>query len=116
MTTLHANSPREAMNRLETLIMLAGMDLPLTVVRDHISASINIIVQQSRLNNGRRVVSSITEICGQESGRILLQELFHAKEHEGDRVEFNANGLFPQSFEAQANELCSEWFTAKTLA
>lgn len=110
MTTLHANSPREAMNRLETLVMLAGMDLPLVVVRDHIAASIDIIVQQTRLSNGRRIISSITEICGQESGKILLQELFHAKELSSGGIEFKGNGLFPQNLSEQT--LRADWFAS----
>src|SRR3546814_20532017 len=56
LTTLHANSPRDALARLETMILMAGMDLPLSAVREHIAASIHFIVQQARLNNGRRLI------------------------------------------------------------
>ncbi|NYT85855.1 ATPase, T2SS/T4P/T4SS family [Pollutimonas harenae] len=76
LTTLHANSPRDALARLETMILMAGMDLPLAVVREHIAASIHFIVQQARLSNGRRLITSIVEITGMESGRIQTQELF----------------------------------------
>ncbi|HLS42384.1 MAG TPA: ATPase, T2SS/T4P/T4SS family [Paenalcaligenes sp.] len=116
MTTLHANSPREALNRLETLVMLAGMDLPLSVVRDHIATSVDIIVQQTRLANGQRIISSITEICGQEGGRILLQELFQAQIMDGGhRVQFKSNGLFPQSFANQPEAVCADWFQAEAV-
>ncbi|HWL27734.1 MAG TPA: CpaF family protein, partial [Burkholderiaceae bacterium] len=76
LTTLHANSPREALARLETMILMAGMDLPLSAVREHIAASIDVIVQQARLSDGRRLVTSIVEITGMESGRIQSQSLF----------------------------------------
>ncbi|WP_447918931.1 ATPase, T2SS/T4P/T4SS family [Achromobacter aegrifaciens] len=76
LTTLHANSPRDALGRLESMIMMAGLDLPLVAVREHIAASVDIVVQQARLADGRRVVTSIAEIAGMESGRIQLQDLF----------------------------------------
>ncbi|WP_454690826.1 ATPase, T2SS/T4P/T4SS family [Achromobacter aloeverae] len=76
MTTLHANSPRDALARLETMILMAGMDLPLAAVREHIASSIHVIVQQARLPDGRRVITSITEITGMESGCIQTQEIF----------------------------------------
>lgn len=76
LTTLHANSPRDALARLETMILMAGMDLPLAAVREHISASIDLIVQQVRAGDGRRYIDSIVEISGIESGRIQLQPLF----------------------------------------
>src|SRR5690606_52238 len=62
--------------RLETMILMAGMDLPLAAVREHIAASIHFIVQQARLGEGRRLITSIVEITGMESGRIQTQELF----------------------------------------
>ena len=76
LTTLHANTPRDALARLETMILMAGMDLPLAAVREHIAGSIHFIVQQSRLSCGRRLITSITEICGLESGVIKSQEIF----------------------------------------
>ena len=76
LTTLHANSPRDALARLETMILMAGMDLPLLAVREHISASIHFIVQQARLGHGHRLITSVVEVTGMESGRIQTQELF----------------------------------------
>ena len=76
LTTLHANTPRDALSRLETMILMAGMDLPLTAVREHIASSIDIIVQQARMPDGSRRLRSISEVTGMESGRIQLQELF----------------------------------------
>ncbi|GAB1578703.1 ATPase, T2SS/T4P/T4SS family [Bordetella petrii] len=91
LTTLHANSPRDALGRLEAMVLMAGMDLPLAVVREHIGASIDIIVQQARLSDGRRVATSIVEITGLESGRIQLQELFRFQQGRG----FIGCGLLP---------------------
>ncbi len=76
LTTLHANSPRDALARLETLVLMAGMDLPLGAIRDQIAAAVDLIVQQARLADGRRLVTGIVEVTGIESGRIQLQELF----------------------------------------
>ena len=76
LTTLHANSPRDALARLETLILMAGMDLPITAIREQIASAVDIIIQQGRLTDGQRVITSISEITGIESGKIQLQELF----------------------------------------
>ncbi len=76
LTTLHANSPRDALARLETLVLMAGMDLPLAAVREQIAAAVDIVVQQTRYGCGARKVSSITEVTGIEGGRIQMQELF----------------------------------------
>ncbi|WP_343499078.1 ATPase, T2SS/T4P/T4SS family [Achromobacter denitrificans] len=83
LTTLHANSPRDALGRLESMILMAGLDLPLTAVREHIAASVDIVVQQARLAHGQRVVTSIAEVTGMESGRIQLQDLFRHDRHRG---------------------------------
>ena len=76
LTTLHANSPRDALARLETLVLMAGMDLPLTAIRDQIASAIDIVIQQARMPDGRRVITGIVEVAGIESGRIQMQELF----------------------------------------
>lgn len=95
LTTLHANSPRDALARLETMILMAGMDLPLTAVREHIAASIDLIIQQARLASGQRLITSIVEIGGTESGRILSQTLFQF-EPEGTAC-FRGCGVLPES-------------------
>jgi pilus assembly protein CpaF len=76
LTTLHANTPRDALARLETLVLMAGMDLPIGAIRDQINSAVDIIVQQSRFACGSRKVTSITEVAGMENGKIQLQELF----------------------------------------
>ena len=98
LTTLHANTPRDALARLETMILMAGMDLPLAAVREHIAGSIDFIVQQSRLSCGRRVITSITEVCGLESGVIKSQEIFRF-DRKGAGA-FMGLGIAPDCFDA----------------
>lgn len=76
LTTLHANSPRDALARLETMVLMAGMELPLPAIREQVAAAIQLIVQQTRFACGTRVVTSITEITGMEGGKFQMQELF----------------------------------------
>ncbi|MEO8745952.1 MAG: CpaF family protein [Candidatus Dormiibacterota bacterium] len=76
MSTLHANNPRDAVNRLETLVLLAGTELPSRAIRSQITSAINIIVQTERLRGGSRKVVSIAEVLGMVDGEIALQELF----------------------------------------
>jgi pilus assembly protein CpaF len=76
LTTLHANNPRECVGRLETLVLMAGAELPSRAIREQIGSAVNIIVQQSRLRDGSRKVVSITEVIGCEAGEVQLQEIF----------------------------------------
>lgn len=76
LTTLHANTPRDGLARLETMVLMAGMDLPLVAIREQITSAVDIVVQQNRFACGSRLVTSITEITGMESGKIQIQELF----------------------------------------
>jgi pilus assembly protein CpaF len=76
LTTLHANTPRDALARLETMILMAGMELPLSAIREQIASAVDIIVQQTRFSCGKRMVTHIVEITGIESGTIQVQELF----------------------------------------
>jgi pilus assembly protein CpaF len=76
LTTLHANTPRDALARMETMSMMAGMDLPLKVIREQIASAIDIIVQQSRLDDGQRKVTYITEVQGMEGETVVLQDIF----------------------------------------
>lgn len=84
LTTLHANTPRDAMARLETLVLMAGMDLPLAAIRDQIVSAVDIIIQQARMVDGRRVVTGIVEVTGIESNKIQLQELFRYEQQGRD--------------------------------
>jgi pilus assembly protein CpaF len=80
LTTLHANSPRDAISRIETMALMAGIDFPIRVIREQIGSAIQLMVQQSRLRDGSRKVTSVTEIAGMEGDRVLMQELFKFKE------------------------------------
>jgi pilus assembly protein CpaF len=76
LTTLHANSPRDALSRMETMVLMSGMDLPLKVVRQQISSAIDLIVQQTRLKDGSRKVTAITEVVGMEGETVVLTDVF----------------------------------------
>jgi pilus assembly protein CpaF len=76
LSTLHANSPRDAMARLETLVLMAGMDLPLRAIREQASSAIDLIVQIARLRDGTRRVTHVTEVHGMENDTIVLQDVF----------------------------------------
>lgn len=84
LTTLHANSPRDGLARLETLVLMAGMDLPLTAIRDQVVSAVDLIIQQARLADGRRVITGIAEVTGIESNKIQLQELFKYEQQRRD--------------------------------
>ncbi|MES2950573.1 MAG: ATPase, T2SS/T4P/T4SS family [Pseudomonadota bacterium] len=84
LTTLHANSPRDALARLETLVLMAGMDLPLSAIRDQVVSAVDIIIQQARMVDGRRVVTGIVEVTGMETSKIQLQELFRFEQQGRD--------------------------------
>ncbi len=76
LTTVHANSPHDAIARLETLVLMAGFDLPLRVIRQQIASAVNLIVQQERLRDGSRKVTRITEVQGMEGDNVVLQDIF----------------------------------------
>ncbi len=76
LTTVHANSPRDSLSRLETLCMMAGMELPLKVIREQLASAIDLIVQQSRLRDGSRKVTAITEVAGMEGDTVVLTDIF----------------------------------------
>lgn len=76
LTTVHSNSPRDAIARLETLCMMAGMNLPIFVIRAQIASAVNLIVQQSRLKDGSRKVVQVTEVQGMEGESVVLQDIF----------------------------------------
>jgi pilus assembly protein CpaF len=76
LTTAHANNPRDMLARLETMVLMAGFDLPVTAIREQIASAIDIVVQQTRFGCGTRKVTHICEVTGVESGRIQLQNIF----------------------------------------
>jgi len=76
LTTLHANTPRDALSRMETMVLMAGMDLPLKVVRQQIASAVDVIIQQTRLKDGARKVTAITEVVGMEGDTVVLTDIF----------------------------------------
>ncbi|MBI2835248.1 MAG: Flp pilus assembly complex ATPase component TadA [Acidobacteria bacterium] len=80
LTTVHANAPRDALSRLETMALMAGLELPSRAIRDQISSAINLIIQQTRLQDGTRRVTHITEVTGQENGVFTTADVFVFKQ------------------------------------
>jgi pilus assembly protein CpaF len=76
MSTGHANSPRDMLARLETMVLFAGVELPLRAVREQISSAVDLIVHQERLKDGSRKITHITEVQGMEGDVIILQDIF----------------------------------------
>ena len=76
MTTVHSNSPRDALSRIETLTLMAGFDLPIRAIRDQMAAAVDVIVQLTRMRDGTRRVTHITEVDGMEGDKITLQDIF----------------------------------------
>lgn len=95
LTTGHANTPRDMLSRLETMVLMAGMDLPVRAIREQISSAIDIIVQQSRLRDGSRKITHITEVLGMEGEVITMQDIFIYSSSGG----FKSTGIVPKSLD-----------------
>jgi pilus assembly protein CpaF len=91
MTTIHANSPRDCLSRLETLVLMAGVDIPMVTIRRQIASAIHMIVQASRLRDGSRKVTQVTEVLGMEGENIVTQDLFRFYD-EGDDLDGSVSG------------------------
>lgn len=121
LTTVHANAPRDAISRIETLVLMAGMDLPLKVVRQQISSAVDLIVQQTRLKDGQRKVTAVTEVAGMEGEIIVLTDIFKFNQTgvtEDGKVlgEVNATGIRPNftpRLEAAGFKLSADIFAPK---
>lgn len=96
MTTVHANSSRDAISRLETMVLMAGFDLPVRAIREQIAAAIDVILQVTRLPDGRRIISAVTEVQGMEGDVILLQDIFTHRPTPDGKGELVATGLRPK--------------------
>jgi pilus assembly protein CpaF len=101
MTTIHANTPRDALARLETLVLMAGVDLPVKAIRQQVAGAINIFCQLNRLRDGSRKVTQITEVLGMEGETITMQDIFLLEQkgatQEGKVIaEFRPTGLRPK--------------------
>ncbi len=122
ITTLHANSPRDAIARMETMCMMAGLDLPLLAIRKQIAAAVDLIVHMDRLEDGTRKTANITEVAGMESDVVTLNDIFKFEPTgigEGGKIlgEMKATGirpLFTPRLEVVGYKLRGEVFGAGT--
>jgi pilus assembly protein CpaF len=123
LTTLHSNSPRDALSRLEMLLMMGEMDVPLVALRQQIASAINLIIQVDRLPGGPRRITSITEVTGREQDVITTQEIFHFRQlgvHPTGIAhgQFEVNGIRPSlmsRFEAAGIQLPQGLFEERVL-
>jgi pilus assembly protein CpaF len=123
MTTLHANTPRDAQARLETMIMMAGMELPIKAMRQQISSAVDLIVQANRLQGGPRKLTTITEVMNMEQDTIIMQDIFRYKQLGIDQNgraygQFEASGVRPSfvhRLEAAGIKLPSNLFQERVL-
>jgi pilus assembly protein CpaF len=109
LTTVHANTPNDALSRLETMVLMAGAELPSRAIREQIGSAINIIVQQSRLRDGTRKIVSVAEVLGYDGERVQLQDIFAFKQTgvDGDghvTGQLTPTGVIPQCLEHLASE------------
>ncbi|WP_286170932.1 CpaF family protein [Bacillus sp. NTK071] len=118
LSTGHANSPRDMLSRLETMVLMAGFDLPLRAIREQIANALDLIVQQVRMKDGSRKITRITEVLGMEEDIIVLQDLFVFKETgrgpDGKVLgEFQSTGVRPhvsEFLEQNGYQIPSSWF------
>jgi pilus assembly protein CpaF len=123
LTTLHANSPRDAQARLETMIMMAGMELPIKAMRQQISSAVDLLIQANRLQGGPRKVTSITEVMNMEQDVIIMQDIFRYRQLGIDQNgrafgQFEATGVRPSfvaRLEAAGIKLPSNLFQERIL-
>ena len=119
LTTIHANSPRDSISRIETMVMMSGSELPSKAIRDQVASAINIIVQQARLRDGSRKITSISEIVGMEGDIIRMQEIFsfdtsgETDQRGKFKGEFRATGIVPKCVEKIRENgviVSNDWF------
>jgi len=123
MTTLHANSVRDAMSRLETMIMMAGFELPIKAMRQQIASAVDLIIQANRLQGGPRKITSITEVMNMEQDVIIMQEIFKYRQLGVDQNgraygQFEATGVRPtfvNRLEQKGVKLPSNMFAERVL-
>jgi pilus assembly protein CpaF len=98
LTTVHSNNPRECIGRLETLVMMAGMGLPLKAIRETIASSVNVIVQQSRMADGTRKITHISEVIGIQGDTVTIQDIFIFKQESIDKNRKIVGRFVPTGF------------------
>jgi hypothetical protein len=98
LTTVHSNSPRECISRLETLVMMAGLNLPSKAIKENIASAVNLIIQQSRLTDGSRKVTYVTEVVGMQGDVVTLQDIFLYKQDGLDKKRNVIGKFVPTGF------------------
>jgi pilus assembly protein CpaF len=102
MSTIHSNSARDALSRLETMVMMASIDIPFEAVRAQIASAVNLIVHQARMPDGRRKVAQIAEVVGYDSNGPILRDIFLLGMGSDLRLEYNATGYVPTALDKAA--------------
>lgn len=100
LTTVHANTPRDAISRIETMVLMAGMDLPISVIREQISQAVDIVIQQNRMPDGSRKIVQISEVVGLESSIIQMQDIF-VFEKDNNEKSLNSGALIATGLRLQ---------------
>jgi pilus assembly protein CpaF len=123
MTTIHANSARDALSRLEVTVSMAGFDIPIRAMRQQISSALHLVIQAQRMMGGRRKVVSVSEITGMEGDQIQMHDLFVFEQTGVDenghaQGRFIATGIRPrlvQRLEHAGLRLPAEWFARRVI-
>lgn len=117
LTTAHANSPRDLMSRLETMVLMSGLEMPVKAIREQIASALDIVIQQSRMRDGSRKITSISEVVGMESDTITLQDIFVYRPSgygpDGAKGAFVPTGIRPNFVEKMADNgilVREDWF------
>jgi pilus assembly protein CpaF len=124
LTTVHANSPRDTLSRLETLSLMSGLDMPLRVIREQIASAIDLIVHQSRLKDGTRKITNVTEVAGMEGNTIVMTDIFKIEQTGIDSngkilAELKPTGIRPmfiERLEASGFKLGADVFSSQIAA
>ncbi|WKY45708.1 CpaF family protein [Eubacteriaceae bacterium ES2] len=119
LTTIHANSPRDSLSRIETMVLMSGMELPIKAIRDQMTSAVDLIIQQSRLRDGSRKIINITEVNGMEGDVVVMQDIFKYEmsgqmDAEGKfRGHFRSMGIKPRCLEKIRHNgvmISDDWF------
>jgi pilus assembly protein CpaF len=125
LTTIHANAPRDALSRIETMVLMAGMDLPVRAIREQMASALDVVVQLTRLRDGTRRITHVSEVQGMEGDVIVLQDIFlfdfgmGVDEHGKFKGHLKSTGIRPKFSEKLADygiRLGAEVFAAETFA
>lgn len=121
LTTVHANTPRDVISRLETMVMMAGFDLPVKAIREQVTSAVDLIVHQARLRDGSRKITNISEVLGMEGDTVTIQDIYVFKQDSVDRNgkisgQFVPTGIHPHVLKKirENGAMCKdEWFSTK---